>query len=75
MTKVNVRLNSIEKVRDFVNIVTKFDYDFDLVHGRFVIDAKSIMGIYSLDLSKDVDLVIHTDEAYDVKAALAAFIV
>ena len=75
MTKVNVRLNSIEKVRDFVNIVTKFDYDFDLVHGRFVIDAKSIMGIYSLDLSKDVELVIHTDEADDVKAALAAFIV
>ena len=42
--------------------ITKFDYDFDLVSGRYVIDAKSIMGIFSLDLSKPIDLNIHADD-------------
>ena len=58
-----VSLNSIDKVRDFVNIIAKFDCDFDLISGRYVIDAKSIMGIFSLDISKPIDLDIHvTDE-------------
>ena len=48
--------------RQFVNDITKFDYDFDLVSGRYVIDAKSIMGIFSLDLSKPIDLNIHADD-------------
>ena len=56
-------LNSIDKVKSFVNDITKFDYDFDLVSGRYVIDAKSIMGIFSLDLSKPIDLNIHADGA------------
>ena len=49
MKTVQISLNSIEKVKSFVNDITKFDYDFDLVSGRYVIDAKSIMGIFSLD--------------------------
>ena len=49
-------------VKSFVNDITKFDSDFDLVSGRYVIDAKSIMGIFSLDLSKPINLNIHGDE-------------
>ena len=62
MKTVKISLNSIDKVKSFVNDITKFDYDFDLVSGRYVIDAKSIMGIFSLDLSKPIDLNIHAEE-------------
>ena len=61
MKTVKICLNSIEKVKSFVNDITRFDVDFDLVSGRYVIDAKSIMGIFSLDLSKPIDLNIHAD--------------
>ena len=63
MKTVQISLNSIDKVKSFVNEITKFDHDFDLVSGRYVIDAKSIMGIFSLDLSKPIDLNIHADGA------------
>ena len=65
MKKVQISLNSIDKVKSFVNDLTKYDYDFDLVSGRYVIDAKSIMGIFSLDLSKPIDLNIHADDNMD----------
>ena len=55
MLNVKINLDSIEKVKSFVNTLTRFDSDFDLVSGRYVIDAKSIMGIFSLDLSKDIE--------------------
>ncbi|MCI8321418.1 MAG: HPr family phosphocarrier protein [Dorea sp.] len=63
MKTVQISLNSINKVKSFVNEITKFDNDFDLVSGRYVIDAKSIMGIFSLDLSKPIDLNIHANES------------
>lgn len=62
MKTVQISLNSIDKVKSFVNDISRFDYDFDLVSGRYVIDAKSIMGIFSLDLSKPIELSIHADE-------------
>ena len=65
MKTVQISLNSIDKVKSFVNDITKFDTDFDLVSGRYVIDAKSIMGIFSLDLSKPIDLNIHGDKEID----------
>ncbi len=65
MKTVKISLNSIDKVKAFVNDVTKFDTDFDLVSGRYVIDAKSIMGIFSLDLSKPIDLSIHGEDNLD----------
>ena len=68
MKTVTISLNSIDKVKAFVNDITKFDSDFDLVSGRYVIDAKSIMGILSLDLSKPIDLNIHSED--DVNAIL-----
>ena len=63
MKTVQISLNSIDKVKSFVKEITKFDHYFDLVSGRYVIDAKSIMGIFSLDLSKPIDLNIHADGA------------
>ena len=62
MKTVKICLNSIDKVKSFVNDISKFDTDFDLVSGRYVIDAKSIMGIFSLDLSKPISLNIHADD-------------
>ena len=75
MKTVKITLNSIDKVKAFVNEVTKFDSDFDLVSGRYVIDAKSIMGIFSLDLSKPIELNIHSDaDAEAVLSALAPYV-
>ncbi len=65
MKSVNITLNSIDKVKNFVNVITKYQGDFDLVSGRYVIDAKSIMGIFSLDLSKPIRLDIHDEEAFE----------
>ena len=65
MKTVKISLNSIDAVKSFVNTVTKYESDFDLVSGRYVIDAKSIMGIFSLDLSKPIELNIHSEEQLD----------
>ncbi len=65
MKTVQISLNSIDKVKSFVNAISQFDYDFDLISGRYVIDAKSIMGIFSLDLSKPIELAIHSEADLD----------
>ena len=76
MKTVQISLNSIDKVKSFVNDITKFNNDFDLVSGRYVIDAKSIMGIFSLDLSKPIDLNIHAKENVDqILDILAPYII
>ena len=76
MKTVSISLNSIDKVKAFVNEITKFDNDFDLVSGRYVIDAKSIMGIFSLDLSKPIELTIHeSDEIDEILKALQPYVV
>ena len=54
MKVFNIILNSINDVKEFVNIVSKYDFDIDLTSGRYVVDAKSIMGIFSLNLSKAI---------------------
>lgn len=56
MVSVNIMLNTINDVKNFVNTVSKYDFEVDLTSGRYVIDAKSIMGIFSLDLSKPIKL-------------------
>ncbi|MGN0242905.1 MAG: HPr family phosphocarrier protein [Lachnospiraceae bacterium] len=68
MKTVKISLNSIDKVKQFVNEISKFDSEFDLVSGRYVIDAKSIMGIFSLDISKPIDLNIHNED--DIEAIM-----
>lgn len=65
MKTVKISLNSIDKVKSFCEVAARIDCDLDLMSGRYIIDAKSIMGIFSLDLSKDIDLNIHTDENID----------
>ena len=76
MKTVHISLNSIDKVKAFVNEITKFDNDFDLVSGRYVIDAKSIMGIFSLYLSKPIELNIHSENnADEILEVLAPYIV
>ncbi len=65
MKTIKVSLNSIDKVKTFVNLINRFNAEFDLVSGRYVIDAKSIMGIFSLDISKPIDLNIHNAENID----------
>ncbi len=65
MKTIRISLNSIDKIKSYVNEHAKFDVDFDLVSGRYVIDAKSIMGIFSLDLSKPIDLNIHAENGVD----------
>lgn len=62
MVEKMININSIQNVKDFNMTVIKFDVSFDLVSDRYVIDAKSIMGIFSLDLSKDIKLIIHTED-------------
>lgn len=76
MKTAKISLNSIDKVKAFVNEISKFDCDFDLVSGRYVIDAKSIMGIFSLDLSKPIDLNIHADGSAldDVMAVVSKYV-
>ena len=76
MKTVQISLNSIDKVKSFVNDITKFNNAFDLVSGRYVIDAKSIMGIFSLDLSKPINLNIHAEENIDeIMTVLAPYII
>ena len=76
MKNVMISLNSIGKVKSFVNTIAQFDYDFDLISGRYVIDAKSIMGIFSLDLSKPIDLTIHGEtDADEILEALKPYII
>ena len=77
MKSVKISLNSIDKVKAFVNDISKFDAEFDLVSGRYVIDAKSIMGIFSLDISKPINLNIHVDndEAEEILEAISSYLV
>lgn len=75
MNSVQISLNSIEKVKSFVNDIARFEADFDLVSGRYAIDAKSIMGIFSLDLSKPITLNIHADDTTAILETLKPYIV
>jgi len=75
MTEFNVKITTINDVKKFVSTVMTFDYDIDLVSGRYAIDAKSIMGIFSIDLSKELKLIAHTDDAAELKEAVNEFIV
>lgn len=76
MKTVKISLNTIEKVKNFVTEINNFNSEFDLVSGRYTIDAKSIMGIFSLDISKPIDLNIHNDEEADeVISRLSEYIV
>ena len=63
MEDFKVTLDSIEAVKEFVALTNSYPFEIDLVSGRYAVDAKSIMGIFSLDLSKALKLVVHADDA------------
>lgn len=75
MKSLNIMLNTINDVKAFVNIVSTYDFDVDLVSGRYAVDAKSIMGIFSLDLSKPISLEIHENNPDKFVEELKSFIV
>ena len=75
MKTIKISLNSIDKVKTFVNVINRFDAEFDLVSGRYVIDAKSIMGIFSLDLSKPIKVEVHSDDCDKFMEELDKFII
>ena len=73
MNKTEIILSNIQDVRDFVNIVVLLEYEVDLSQGRYLIDAKSIMGIFSLDLISPITVIAHTDYADDFFAKIEKF--
>ena len=75
MKTVKISINTINDVKNFVSIVSRCDYDVDIVSGRYAIDAKSIMGIFSLDLSKELTLNIHSDDCADFLDQIKEYIV
>ena len=75
MKSVTIKLNSINDVKQFVNIVSKYPYDIDLRSGRHVVDAKSILGIFSLDLNKPITMEVYENNCDDLLAEIKPFIV
>ncbi len=75
MNTIKIRLSSIQDVRDFVEIVGRYAIDIDLSSGRYVVDAKSIMGIFSLDLLSDITLTAHTEDCTKLFDELKRFTV
>lgn len=78
MFSVKVNLNSIDRVKSFVNIMSHQSFDADLVSDRYVIDAKSIMGIFSLNLTepKELRVYVTTDDEFETfKEEIKDFIV
>ena len=75
MKELKIKINRIEDVKQFVNVVCRYDFDVDVVSGRYSIDAKSIMGLFSIDLSQDVLMRIHSEDCDALLAEIREFIV
>ena len=74
MKSVNLRLSLVENVNQFVNIVSRYPFEMDLRAGRHIVDAKSILGIFSLDLSRPITLEIYSDDCGQLLEAIKPFI-
>lgn len=74
MKIIKVKISSIGDVKNFVNIVSKYDFDIDLISDRYVVDAKSIMGIFSLDLSNKIKVEIQSDDCEKFLGELQEFV-
>ena len=75
MQTIFIRLSTIQDVRKFVDIVSASDIDIDLSSGRYIVDAKSIMGIFSLDLLNPIKLTAHAEDCTALFEQLSSFIV
>ena len=73
MKEIQIKLTNVKDIREFVNDVILVEYDVDLVQGRYVIDAKSIMGIFSLDLLSPINLIAHSDNTDELFAKIEKF--
>lgn len=74
MTQVKIRLQQVDQVKDFVNLLSRYPYEIDLVSGRYTFDAKSLLGIYSLDLSNPLTLVIYSEDCGELLEQLHAIL-
>ena len=75
MVKTNIILPSVQSVREFVQQVILLDYDVDLVQGRYIVNAKSLMGIFALDTLTPIEVIAHTEDASVFFAKIGKFIV
>lgn len=75
MQAVTISLTQVDQVKRFVNLVAQAPYDVDMVSGRYTVNAKSMLGIYSLDLSKPIQVLIYSDNCEELKKELAEFMV
>ena len=75
MKETKIVLRDIQSVREFVGYVIMLEYEVDLVQGRYIVDAKSIMGIFALDILSPITLVAHTEDASEFFAKRDKFIV
>lgn len=75
MKSVKIELKMTSDVKKFVDIVQAYTYDIDLKSNKYVVDAKSILGIFSLDLAKPITVEIHSDDCKDLLSELEPFIV
>ncbi|MBO4262704.1 MAG: HPr family phosphocarrier protein [Clostridia bacterium] len=73
MKSMQISLQMASQVKTFVSIVQKYAYEIDLRSDRYVVDAKSILGIFSLDLSKPINVEIHSNDCEDLLAELKQF--
>ena len=73
MQAVTISLRQVNQVKQFVNLVERAPYDVDVVSGRYTVNAKSMLGIYSLDLSKPIQVLIYSDECEELKQELSEF--
>ena len=75
MKEIKIKLSNVQDIREFVNVVILADYDVDLVQGRYTIDAKSIMGIFSLDLLSPITLIAHSENTDLLFEQIAKFVI
>lgn len=75
MKSVEIKLSLTEQVKEFVNIVSRYPYEIDLRSGRHIVDAKSILGIFSLDLGRPITMEVYADNCDDLMAEIKPFIV
>ena len=73
MQAVTISLTQVHQVQQFVNLVSKYPFDVDIVSGRYTVNAKSLLGIYSLDLNKPLKVLIYSDDCEELKTELKKF--
>lgn len=75
MKEYVIKITTINDVKKFVSAVSKYEFDVDVVSGRYSIDAKSIMGLFSLDLSKELNMKVHSDDCDELMDEIKDFVI